>query len=193
MTKSKKMQLLFFSLIPVGIISLIFSIKLVQKTFSGDLILEVPYSKKIADFVLPKPGTYSIWHKGQFLTKAPLDEFIPEITNISTGNKVKLRSILLRPNSANRRTARMQLFRFSAPAGKYILDLVEGSSISAVENSIIQSLPVKKVDYDKYFIQIRESQPLVLFLTGIVLISLSGCTIICGLVIGILANQIFIT
>jgi hypothetical protein len=39
------------------------------------------------------------------------------------------------------------------------------------------------VDYDKYFIQVRESQPLLLTLSGIVGIVLGGFCIIGGLVI----------
>ena len=191
MKKSKKMQVLFFCLIPVGIVILIFSIKLVKKTFSGDIILEIPYTRKSAEFILTKPGNYSIWHKGQFFRKAPLDEFKPEIIDKSTGQKIKLSSSLFRPNSNNSKVARMQLYRFSATAGNYILELAEGSSISDVENNIIRLLPAKMVDYDKYFIQVRESQPLFHVLIGIVLIVLAGLCIIGGLVFGILADQRF--
>ena len=185
------MQVLFFCLIPVGIIILIFSIKFVQKTFSGNIILEIPYSQKYAEFILDKPGTYSIWHKGQFFRKAPLDEFKPEIINKSTGLKIRLTSFLLRPNSNNGKTARMELYRFYASTGRYIMELTEGSSISGAENIFIRLIPVKMVDYDKYFIQIRESQPVFHVLIGIVLITLGGLCMIGGLVFGILADQIF--
>ena len=85
----------------------------------------------------------------------------------------------------------MELFRFSAPAGKYTLKLIPGSSISAVENSIINLLPAKMVDYDKYFIQVRESQPTFLVFVAIALIVLAGFCIIGGFVFGLLADQIF--
>ena len=58
-------------------------------------------------------------------------------------------------------------------------------------DSIIRLLPVKMVDYDKYFIQVRESQPIVHVLIGIILLILAGFCIIGGLVFGILADQIF--
>ena len=185
------MQFLFFSLIPVGILLLIFSIKLVRNSFSGNIILEMPYLQKTSRFELTKPGTYSVWHKGQFFRRAPLDEFRPVIINESESTEVKLSSILFRPNANNGSTARMELFRFSAPAGTYRLELAEGSSISNVENSIIKRMPAKMVDYDKYFIQIRKSQPLIVMIAGIVMIALSGVTIIGGLVLGILSDQIF--
>jgi len=185
------MQLLLFCLIPVGIILLIFSIKLTKKTFSGNIILEIPYSRKSAEFILSSPGKYSIWHKGQYFRKAPLDEFKPEIIDQATGLKIRLSSLLLRPNSNNGKTARMELFRFTAPAGKYTLLLTEGSSISGIENSLIGLVNAKMVDYDKYFIQVRESQSLFIVLIGIVLIVLSGLCMIGGLVFGILADQIF--
>ena len=191
MNKPKKMQLLFFLLIPVGIILLIFSIKMVRNTFSGNIILEIPYLQKSAQFELTKPGTYSIWHKGQFFRKAPLDEFRPMILDELNSREIRLSSILFRPNTNNGSTARMELFRFSAPAGKYRIELVEGSSITEVENRLIKQIPAKMVDLDKYFIQVRKSQPLILLIAGIVLITLSGLCIIGGLVMGILSGQIF--
>lgn len=191
MNKPKKMQLLFFLFIPVGIILLIFSIKLVRNTFSGNMILEMPYLQKSAQFELTKSGKYSIWHKGQFFRKAPLDEFRPVIIDEFNNREIRLSSILFRPNTNNGSTARMELFRFSAPAGKYRIELVEGSSITGIENRLIKQIPAKMVDLDKYFIQVRKSQPLILLIAGIVLITISGLCIIGGLVMGILSDQIF--
>jgi hypothetical protein len=185
------MQVLFFCLIPVGIIILIFSVRFVRKTIFGNIILEIPYSQKSAEFILTSPGNYSIWHRGQFFRKAPLNEFKPEIINKSTGLKTGLSSSLLRPNANNGKTARMELYRFSAPAGEYMLKLTEGSSISDAENRLIRLLPAKMVDYEKYFIQVRESQSFFYVLIGIGLLVLSGLCIIGGLVLGILADQIF--
>jgi hypothetical protein len=164
----------------------------VKKTFFGNIIIEIPFTQKSAEFILPASGNYSIWHRGQFFRKAPLDEFIPEIVNQATGSEIKLSSLLLRPNQNNGKNARMELFRFSAPAGKYTLKLIPGSSISGVENSIINLVPAKMVDYNKYFIQVRESQPTFLVIVAIVLIALAGFCIIGGLVLGLLADQIFI-
>jgi hypothetical protein len=47
------------------------------------------------------------------------------------------------------------------------------------------------VDLDKYFIQVRESQPRLIAVIGIGLMALAGFCIIGGLVFGILADQIF--
>ena len=185
------MQILFFSLIPVGIIILIFSIKLVKKTFSGNIILEIPYSQKSSEFIINQAGIYSIWHRGQYFRKAPVGKFRPEIINKSTGTKIRLYSSLFRPNSNDGRTARMELFRFSIQPGEYFLNLTEGSSISGIEKSLINLLPAKNADPAKYFIQIRESQSRFTLLAVIIFIVLSGFCIIGGAVIGILANQIF--
>ena len=192
MKKPGKMQILLFCLIPIGITGLIFSIRLVQKSFSGNIVLEIPYSQKSSELILTKQGSYSIWHKGQFFTKAPLDEFRPEITDTSTGLKTKLTSMLFRPNANNGRTARMELFRFTAPAGRYLLELKEGKSISGIESRAINLIPARMVDYDKYYIQVRESQPLYLLAAGIALVVLFSLCIIGGLVFGILADQIFV-
>ena len=191
MKRILKMQILFFSLIPVGIIILIFSIKLVKKTFSGNIILEIPYSQKSSEFIINQAGIYSIWHRGQYFRKAPVGEFRPEIINKSTGTKIRLYSSLFRPNSNDGRTARMELFRFSIQPGEYFLNLTEGSSISGIEKSLINLLPAKNADPAKYFIQIRESQSRFTLLAVIIFIVLSGFCIIGGAVIGILANQIF--
>lgn len=85
MTRSLTKQLLFLGLVPAGIVLAVFSIKLVNKTYSGRVILEIPYALKSAEFVLDRPGNYSIWHRGQFFTEAPLEEFRPGITDLSTG------------------------------------------------------------------------------------------------------------
>jgi hypothetical protein len=85
----------------------------------------------------------------------------------------------------------MELFRFSVQPGVYFLELTEGSSISGIEKNLIDLIPAKDADPDKYFIQVRESQSRFTLLAGIILIVSSGFCIIGGLVIGILANQIF--
>ena len=81
----------------------------------------------------------------------------------------------------------MEIFRFSAPAGKYSLELQEGASISRAEQKLIDAIPAKRVDEDKYFLQVRESQPLLLSLSGIAGIALGGICITGGLVTGILS------
>jgi len=85
----------------------------------------------------------------------------------------------------------MELYRFYAPGGRYIFNLAEGSSITKAEKKLIDLTPAKRVDPDKYFIQVRESQSRLVLAAGIILITLSGLCIIGGLVLGILAKQIF--
>jgi hypothetical protein len=115
--KPKKMQLLLFELIPAGIIMLILSVKSVRKSFSSDKILEIPCITKSDESRIDKPGIYSIWHQGQYFRRAPLDEFRPVVTNMDNGEKLKLTTSLFRPNKNNGIIARMELFRFKAPAG----------------------------------------------------------------------------
>lgn len=189
--KPKKMQFLLFALIPAGIVMLILSVKSVRKSFSGDKILEIPYITKSAEFRIDKPGIYSIWHQGQYFRRAPLDEFRPVVTNMDTGEQLKLSASLFRPNTNNGITARMELFRFKAPEGKFILTLGEGSSITRAEQKLIELIPAKKADPEQYFIVVRESQSRLAAFAGLLLIILSGLLIIGGLVGGILSDQIF--
>ena len=190
MKKSKITQILVFSLIPFGVIILIFSIKILQKAFSGNIIIEIPYSTKSAEFTLTEAGNYSIWYKGQFFSKAPLDEFKPEITDRSTGVSVRLTSKLFRPVTNIGNSARMELFRFTAPPGKYVLELKEGSSISGIENSIIRLMPFRMVDYDSYTLQVRQSQSILKSLTGIILIVFAGFCIVGGFIFGLLIEKL---
>jgi len=183
-------QIFFFCLIPVGIFILIKTIKLVGKSFSGDIILEIPYSLKSSGFEITKSGVYSVWHKGRIFRKAPLDKFKPHIINEVTREEIALSPSIFRPNSNNGSTGRMELYRFSAPAGKYLLELKEGSSISLVDRGINHLFPLKMVDLENYFIQIRKSQPFYFVLIGILLLIIAGFLIIGGLVFGILADQL---
>ena len=186
MKQSPAIRFLSLGLLPAGIVLLIFSVRLVSKTFSGKVILEIPYTLKSAEFSLDKSGCYSIWHQGRFFTKAPLDEFRPEVTDLSTGQQLRLSSSLFRPNANNGRKARMELFRFMAQPGSYRLELKEGSSISGLENRLIRRIPAGRAENDSYFIQVRESQPLFLSMMGITGMALGGFCIIGGLVFGIL-------
>jgi len=188
---SKKMQILFFCLIPAGAILLVFSIMSLKNTFSGNIILEIPFNQKSAELILSKSGYYSIWHRGTSFSKAPVDEFRPQITDRSTGSLIRLIPSLFRLNISGFKTARMELFRFQARAGRYTLDLVEGSIISGLERGIINLIPAPEVDNSRYFIQVRESQPRISVIIGVLLIVISGLCMIGGLVFGILAEQIF--
>lgn len=188
--QAKVYQLLFFCLIPVGVFMLIKAIKLLKNTFNGDIIHEVPYSLKISDFEIAQTGVYAIWHKGQIFRKAPLNRFRPLICNRSTKEEIKLIPSVFRPNSNNGRSGSMELFRFSAPAGKYQLKLTEGSSLTLAEQWISRLFPFKMVDLENYFIQVRLSQPFYYIPIGISLIALAGLLITGGLVLGILADQL---
>lgn len=183
-------QILLFCLIPVGIFMLIKAIKLLSKAFNGSILLEIPFTTKSAGFEIHQEGSYAIWQKGQVFSKTPVGEFKPEIRDVFTQNKIALRPSLLRPSSNSGRSARMELYTFSAPAGKYTLTLVEGASISRLEHAVSDLLPGRPADPDQYFIQIRESLPLYLKLVAIPFILLSAGLIIGGLVAGLLAKQL---
>jgi len=183
-------QIFFFCLIPAGVFILITAIKLARKSFNGDIILEIPFQRKISNFEISKSGVYSIWHKGPIFRKAPLNKFRPLIMNEVMKEEITLIPSIFRPNSNNGITGSMELFRFSVPVGKYQLELREGSSVTKAEHVISGLFPLKMVDIENYYIQVRESQPFYYVVIGILLISLSGLLIIGGLVFGILADQL---
>ena len=182
-------RILLFLLIPLGALLLVFSIRLIRKSFGGETLLELPFLRKTGNFRIEKAGTYAIWQKGQYLRKLPVDQFKPEITRLDTGQKISLTPSLFRPNANDGITFRMELFRFQAAPGLYSLTLTEGSSISAPERWLSRLFPVKKVDISQYFVLIRESQPFHWLIMGILLIVLCGFMMIGGLVGGILYPQ----
>ena len=55
------LRILFFSLITLGVFILIKGIKLMQKSFNGAILLEIPYTQKNGQFIVSKTGTYAIW------------------------------------------------------------------------------------------------------------------------------------
>ena len=185
------LRIIIFCLIPVGAFLLYKSIMLVRKSFSGKILLELPFIQKSATFEITESGVYSIWQKGQYFRKLPVDKFKPVIYNEATRERISLFPSIFRPNSNDGKTVKIELFRFSATPGKYSIDLAEGSSIAKLEKVLSSVFPAKKADIDKYYILVRESQPFYYILIGIPLIAISGILIIGGLVFGILADQIF--
>jgi hypothetical protein len=185
------LRIIIFCLIPIGAFLLYKSIGLVRKSFSGNVLLELPFVQKSATFEITESGVYSIWQKGQYFRKLPVDKFKPVIYNEATKERISLFPSIFRPNSNDGTTVKIELFRFSAAPGKYSIDLAEGSSITKLESLLSSVFPAKKADIDKYYILVRESQPFYYILIGIPLIAISGFLMIGGLVFGILADQIF--
>ncbi len=191
LTNLTLLRIIIFCLIPVGAFLLYKSVRLVGKSFSGKVLLELPYIQKSATFEITESGVYSIWQKGQYFRKLPVDKFKPVIYNESTKERIVLFPSIFRPNSNDGIMAKIELFRFSATPGKYSIDLAEGSSITKFESVLSSIFPAKKADIDKYYILVRESQPFYYIIIGIPLIAIAGILMIGGLVFGILADQIF--
>lgn len=80
---------------------------------------------------------------------------------------------------------------FMPREGNIFLNWLKDPQLQKLKKKLIDLIPAKKVDPDKYFIQVRESQSSLVLAAGIILITLSGLCIIGGLVLGILAKQIF--
>jgi hypothetical protein len=179
-------RILFFSLIPLGVVLLILAIRLLKKSLAGSIMSEVPFAQKVSFFRIEETGVYSVWQKGPLFRKLPVDQFRPVIVNNVTEEKVPLFPSLFRPNSNDGHTFKMELFRFTAVPGMYRMELAEGSSISGLESFISRIFPAKNADLSQYYILVRESQPFIFVIMGILLLCLSGFMMIGGLVFGIL-------
>ena len=183
-------RILFFCLIPIGIVTLVFGIRLLRKSFNGTVLLESAFDKPTACFSVTKSGVHSVWMKGPLFRRTPINKLHPQIFNEATKEEISLNTSLLSPRSNGFSTGRMELYTFSAEAGSYRLEITEGSGISGVQQWLASAFPARNVDLKKYFIQIRESQSPLYTLLAIPVILAGGFGIIGGFVLGLLANQI---
>lgn len=179
----------FFTLAILGLFLVYTAIRLGIKIVKVPTYLTLPYLSKKGTFHLPQNGSYTIWQKGKQRMLAPVDQFKPVITNILTGDQIKLTSILLfritkTDLSGN---ASVQLFRFKAKAGDYLMELLEGSSISRVEQAISKPATLIATPFDptKYAILVTKYQSPFLVLGLVWSILFSIAFIVVGLVFGI--------
>ncbi len=167
----------------IGIILLVIGIKMLIKSFNEKIIVEIPFTCKVNSFQIGKAGAYSIWQKGKLFRKAPVDKFRPVITNETTGEQINISTSIMGTHVNNGSIERMKLFTFSAQTGNFKLELAEGSSVSFIERAFSSLIPVKKMDPDQYFIQIRENQPGYLILLGIPLIIIGFAGVLVGIIL----------
>jgi hypothetical protein len=183
-------RILFFCLIPVGIVILVWGIKLLQRSFNGTILLELPFSAGSGSFSVARSGVHSIWIKGPLFKRNPIDRMHPRIISEATNQEVPLATSLLAPRSNSFSTGRIEFYTFSAEVGTYRLELVAGSGISGLQRLLAKAFPSGPLDLSKYFIQIRESQSALIPLLAIPVIIAGGGGIIGGLVMGLLADQL---
>ena len=172
-------QILFFCLIPIGVFMLFKAIKLLQKVFNGKVVSEFAFAAKNAGFEITKNGTYSIWQKTKNAQLLPFNECSVTIQNQLTKEVVTLNTSGAGPSSNIGTIRRMKVYTFSAEAGNYTATLIKSPG------------SMKHACKDKYFIQIRESKPDYYVPVAIVLIILSVACIIGGLLMGIMADELF--
>lgn len=184
-------RVLLFGLSLAGIPVLVFAIRLISGAFAEKILVEVPYRKKEASFLIATAGTYAIWQKAPLFKRTPVGEFRPEVRSSASGQPLALRTSLLRPTVNNGITGRMELFTFFAPAGQYKIELVEGASVSKVELALSALLPVRKtVHPDDYCLQVTKARSPFILLAGIFLCLIAAGCIIGGFVLGIVAHQL---
>lgn len=182
-------RILMFSMIPIGIFLLVKVIRMLKKTFNGKIITEIPFQQKSTTFELPESGHYAIWQKGQLFRKTPIGDIKLQIQDES-GTIIRLNPTWFSLHKNGGDTGRSELKKFTAPAGKFTLSILDQTDSNFLRKMLKDTLPVKPVDQNYYFIQIRESQPVYYFLIAIPLLTLSGFLMIIGLVAGLVGPQI---
>ena len=183
-------RILFFCMVPCGIYILVKTIRMLKGVFSGEVIVEIPFTQKEVTFDIVKPGIYAIWQKGQLFRRTPVDKFQLKLTRLPSGENVSLPKSFFCPHINGMDTCRIEMNRFSAEAGSYRLTIVEGTSVSVFEKIALSFVPAKPVDYSQYFIQVRESRPVYYIIASIPLFTLSAFLIIGGVVGGFMAPEI---
>jgi len=122
--------------------------------------------------------------------RTPVDKFKLHIYEESTNEEINLNFSLLRPQTNNFSTGRMELYRFYAPVGNYKIEFREGSNVSKLESAIGNIIPLSPADLSKYFIEIRESQSQLITLLAIPMLLVGVFGAVAGLALGLLADQI---
>ncbi|MGP9556681.1 hypothetical protein [Psychrobacter sp. AOP7-A1-24] len=186
------LRILLFILILIGIFVVFKAIKWFKNAFNGVKLLMLPYNDNLGHFTVTKSGVYAIWHKGPLFKKTPLPQFRPHIRNTATDKEIKLNRSILSPRSNNFDTGRVELFTFKAEAGRYELKLVPGSSTSRFQAMIGGAIPLADIDLNHYSIEIQKSQAQIFTILSIPLLLLGIASIVGGLVVGLLAEKIFI-
>ena len=179
------LRIIIFCLIPVGAFLLYKSIMLVRKSFSGKVLLELPFIQKSAIFEITESGVYSIWQKGQYFRKLPVDKFKPVIYNEETRERISLFPSIFRPNSNDGKTVKIELFRFSATPGKYSIDLARVQVLQNLKRFFLLSSRQKKQTLINIISWSGKASHFIISLFGIPLIAISGILMIGGLVFGI--------
>ncbi len=158
--------------------------------FNGEVIAEKLFTDKEILFEVRKAGVYAVWQKGRLFQRTAADRFTLKLFREPSGEPVSISMSIFRPHINSLDTARMELSRFSAEAGNYRLQVVEGSSVSWLERLVLKIFPAKPIDYSQYYLQVRESRPAYYIIAAIPLFVLCGFCIIGGFVAGFMAPYI---
>lgn len=184
-------RILLVCCIPIGIFILVKGIKLIRGGFNGQILQEMSYQQGMTEFTIQHSGYFSIWQRSPLLTRTPIDQFKPIIEDTKTQQQIDVNPAYLGARTNGFSEGRMEVFTFSAPAGKYLLKLVEGNNLSAIQSAIASIIPLGSIDLSKHFLQIRKSQSSLLTLAAIPVILLGAFGIIGGFVFALLADQLF--
>jgi hypothetical protein len=179
----------FFILAVFGLFLAYTAIKLGIRIIKVPTYLELPYLSKKGTFHLPQNGSFTIWQKGKQRMLTPVDQFKPVITNTLTGDQIELTSILLFRVTKTDLIGNIsiQLFRFKAQSGNYLMELLPGRSITQVEQNLSKPLRSIASSFDpaRYSILVTKYQSPLLVFGFVWSILLSIAFIVSGLIFGI--------
>ena len=143
-------------LVPAGVCLVARGYQLLQQSFSGPLLLEIPLTAASGEFLIPKEGVYAIWQKGTLVRRRPLKPLRPHIYAASTQNSLPL--IPSPPQRINLCTLnRTEIYTFEALAGRHKM-VVEPDLPPAKPDASRKGAFPLPANFKSQFLQIREIQ-----------------------------------
>ena len=182
-------RLLFFCLVPVGLLLLRKGIRWAMKPFGGAVLLDMPMAQSTAVFTLPKEAEYTIWQKGRTISKVAVPMKPPVIFHTQTGKPLPVQPVFSSLYQQSGGMGRVRVFRFWAVAGQYTLTLTAQPQTSRTEAALFKLFRRDQSAAPEYFLEIKEAQPSFYLVLGVLTILLSAAFIIGGLVAGMNADS----
>lgn len=130
--------------------------------------------------------------------RAPVGKFKIHIYEAMTNKEIELRLSLLRPQTNNFSTGRIEIYRFAAPEGDYNITFTKRTNIlkaekliSDVAEELVSKITIlTSTETSKFSIEIRKSQPQIITFLAIPMLLIGLFSAVGGLVLGLLAEQI---
>ena len=176
------LRLFSWLLVTAGIYVLSAGARMLWKSYTGPLLLEMPLTQLDGTFEISRAGLYAIWQKGDLLRGRPIETIRPHIYESPTGKELPLLQSLSGKAISNETEKRIEIFTFQALAGKHRLEIESGVPLSKLDAYMEGIFPLP-LNPATHFLQIRQTQPALKNITGFVLLLAGVLVTVFGLLL----------